>query len=221
MSDELTTALESMIAAAREHLERVRAADGRVDDEAVWHAYVALNNAACKYDETLRTRFDEVTPFDVEPLEVTEREASWPGPGSPDEAYEPDPEPAVISVRHRRDYLVPSAGALERAAEHARAQVPDPEGDDEPVRGVGDAVLELLHAGDGTLRSLEVPELTPLDGIVVVNDVSDSLDVAETVDGAENNAFAVVDSEPVIGRMDERSFYADAPAQSAEERGDD
>ncbi|MGH8879620.1 MAG: hypothetical protein ACRD0P_20105, partial [Stackebrandtia sp.] len=205
MSDELTDALEAMIAAARTHLERVRDAAGRVDDESVWHAYVELNNAACAYDEILRTRFDEVTPFDVEPLEVSESDADPRAVVVTEEAVEPDADPTLIAVRHRRDYLVPSVPALLSAAERAREEVPDPDGDDQPLRGIGDAVLELLHAGDGSLRSLDVPELTPLDGIVAVNDIPVGLDVGGTADGAENEAFTVDGDGPVIGRMDERS----------------
>lgn len=218
MSDDLTAALEAVIDAARTHLEKVRAADGRVDDESVWHAYVELNNAACDYDEILRTRFDEVTPFDVEPLEADDRDGDWSGLTSAEEMAEADAEPALISVRQRRDYLVPSAAALQRAAERAREQVPDPEGDDQPVRGIGDAVLELLHAGDGTMRCLEVPELTPLDGLVVVNEVRMGLDVTHTQDGAENSAFVVDGAEPVIGRLDERSFHTDAQHEDDDER---
>lgn len=209
MSEELTEALEAVIAAARGHLDRVRAADGRVDDESVWHAYVDLNNAAFRYDELLRTRYDEVTPFDVEPLEVEERDGEWPELATSDEIYEPDAEPVLISVRQRRDYVVPSAVALQRAAERAREQVPDPDAGDQPVRGVGDAVLELLHAGDGSLRCLDVPELTPLDGLLVVNEVRDGLDVTLTAEGAENDAYVVDVTEPVIGRLDERSFHTD------------
>ncbi|ADD42332.1 hypothetical protein [Stackebrandtia nassauensis] len=209
MSDELTAALEAMIDAARTHLERVRAAAGRVDDESVWHAYVDLNNAACRYDEILRTRFDEVTPFDVEPLEVSETEPDPRSAVVAEEAVEPDAEPTLIAVRQRRDYLVPSVSALLNAAERAREEVPDPEDDEQPLRGIGDAVLELLHAGDGSLRSLDVPELTPLDGIVAINDIHVGLDVGGTADGAENAAFVLDGDGPIIGRMDERSFHTD------------
>lgn len=221
MADELTEALEVVIAAARTHLEKVRAADGRLDDESVWRAYVALNNAAFDYDEALRTRYDEVTPFDVEPLEVGSVDEGPDTPQMTGEAIEPDQDPAVISVRQRRDYLVPSAAALLRSAEHAREQVPDPEGDDQPIQGIGDAILELLHAGDGTLRSLEVPELTPLDGIVVVNDVDRGLDVADTHEGGENEAFVIAETDPIIGRLDERSFLAGAVEHDPADRGDD
>ncbi|HZE38434.1 MAG TPA: hypothetical protein VE172_06435 [Stackebrandtia sp.] len=209
MPDDLTAALEAVIAAAREHLAKVRAADGRVDDESVWRAYVSLNNSACVYDEIMRTRYDEVTPFDLEPLEAEEGEAEWAGTEVVDEAVEPDAEPTLVSVRQRRDYVVPSAVALQRAAERARDEVPDPEGDDQPVRGIGDAVLELLHSGDGTLRSLEIPELTPMDGIVVINEVGSGLDVTATSEGGEDVAFAVDAGDPVIGRLDERSFQDD------------
>ena len=39
---------------------------GAPEDDGVWRAYVALNNAAYEYDRMLGAAFDEVTPFDVE-----------------------------------------------------------------------------------------------------------------------------------------------------------
>ena len=81
-----------------------------------------------------------------------------------------DPYPHVVSVRQRRDYRVPSVAALLRLAEEGRA----PAGEDEvlePVATVGEAVLELLQSGDGSLGMLDVPELEPLDGVVIVAEV--------------------------------------------------
>ena len=63
---ELDAALERVIAAARDHLTAVKAADGRTDDDEVWRAYVELNNASYEYDEMLLDAFGEVTPWDVE-----------------------------------------------------------------------------------------------------------------------------------------------------------
>ena len=65
---ETETALDQLIAALRAHLEAVRAAEGDLDDEAVWAAYIALNNAAFAYDELLNELHGEVTPFDLEPI---------------------------------------------------------------------------------------------------------------------------------------------------------
>ncbi len=56
MSDrfvELEAALERVITSARAHLAAVKAADGAPDDDAVWNAYVALNNASHDYDVLL------------------------------------------------------------------------------------------------------------------------------------------------------------------------
>ena len=69
---ELDAALERVIAAARAHLAAVKAADGRVDDDEVWQAYVELNNASYAYDELLLDAFGEVTPWDVEPIDPDE-----------------------------------------------------------------------------------------------------------------------------------------------------
>ncbi len=41
----LDEALEQVISAARTHLAAIKAAQGERDDDAVWLAYVALNNA--------------------------------------------------------------------------------------------------------------------------------------------------------------------------------
>ena len=56
----------------------------------------------------------------------------------------------------------------------------------EPVETVGEAVLELLQAGDGSLGALDMPELEPLDGVVVVAEVGAPLDLEayEDDDGA-------------------------------------
>ena len=69
---ELDAALERVVAAARAHLAAVKAADGERDDDAVWHAYVALNNASHDYDELLNDVFGEVTPWDLEAISADE-----------------------------------------------------------------------------------------------------------------------------------------------------
>ena len=93
-----------------------------------------------------------------------------------DEGPEPggDPHPHVVSVRQRRDYRVPSVAALLRLAEEGRAPADEDEVL-EPVTTVGEAVLELLQSGDGSLGMLDVPELEPLDGVVIVAEVGQEL----------------------------------------------
>ena len=68
-------------------------------------------------------------------------------------------------MRQRRDYRVPSVAALLRAAEAARRDAARRTTRSGPVETVGEAVLELLQAGDGSLGALDVPELEPLDGV--------------------------------------------------------
>ncbi|MGC4896753.1 hypothetical protein [Micromonospora sp. DT31] len=200
---ELDAALERVIDAARAHLAAVRAAQGRIDDDAVWQAYVGLNNASFAYDEQLLDAFGEVTPWDVEsidPDEADERFAAVEGGESA------DPHPRVISVRQRRDYRVPSVAALLRAAEAARREG-TPEGDESaPVEGVGEAVLELLQSGDGSLAALDVPELEPLDGVVMVSEVGTPVDLESFDDDDPVGPFQPAADDRLVGRLDEHPF---------------
>src|SRR6266511_3079401 len=96
---ELDAALDRVMAAAREHLAAVKAADGRTDDDEVWRAYVELNNASFEYDELLLDAFGEVTPWDVEAIDPDEADRAF-GVGVDEEPT--DPYPRVVSVRQRR-----------------------------------------------------------------------------------------------------------------------
>ena len=82
----------------------------------------------------------------------------------------------MISVRQRRDYRVPSVAALIRLAEDGRPIAGRRRGRTSRSRTVADAVLELLQSGDGSLGMLDVPELDPLDGVVMVAEVDQALD---------------------------------------------
>src|SRR3954454_11472285 len=129
---DLDAALDRVVDAARAHLAAVRAAGRRVDDDAVWQAYVDLNNASFAYDEALLDAFGEVTPWDVEAIDPDEADQRFGlgGGGSAGAGRAVpqgilgwagrDPSPQVIGVRQRRDYRVPSVAALLRAAEAAR-----------------------------------------------------------------------------------------------------
>ena len=204
---DLDAALDRVVDAARAHLTAVKAAQGRIDDDDVWQAYVALNNASFAYDELLLDEFGEVTPWDVDSIDPDEadRRLGLRAGGLDGGAVE-DPYPQVLSVRQRRDYRVPSVGALLRAAEAARrGSVPEDE-DPGPVESVGDAVLELLQAGDGSLSSLDVPELEPLDGLLTVSEVRDPLDLEAFEDTDGIGPFTPGPGDQLVGRLDEHPF---------------
>jgi hypothetical protein len=208
---ELERALTRVCEAAREHLEAVLAADGDADDDAVWAAYVALNNASLAYDRLLEERTGEVTPWEVGGELTVDDEGDG---GGPDGAEEPGDD-LRISVRQRRDYVVPSIDGLLAAGAAAREMAwggVDRERGREPVRSVGEAIYELLHAGGGSLAGLDVPALVPQSGLVLVNVVDDTLgpDDLDTPPHEADELFALPDSplvfslyEPVYGSVEE------------------
>ena len=205
---ELDAALERVVEAAKAHLAAVKAAQGRVDDDDVWQAYVNLNNTSFAYDEQLLDAFGEVTPWDVEsidPDEADQRFGGAVGLGSGDT----DPHPRVISVRQRRDYRVPSVSALLRVANAARRNLVPADEESGDVESVGEAVLELLQAGDGSLSSLDVPELEPLDGLLTVSEVKAPLDLEAFEDEDGAGPFAPNPDDQLVGRLDEHPFTED------------
>jgi hypothetical protein len=212
MSDDqfaqLDAALEKVFVAARAHLAAVKAAEGRIDDDGVWRAYVELNNASYAYDQLLLDAFSEVTPWDVDAIDPDEADRQF-GVGLTEDEEEAadDPYPHVVSVRQRRDYRVPSVGALIRVAEAARRSAPHADDDPaEPVESVSEAVLELLQSGDGSLGALDVPELEPLDGIVTVAEVATPLDL-DAYDEADGvGPFTVAPGDRLVGRLDEHPY---------------
>jgi hypothetical protein len=207
---ELDAALDRVVEAARAHLEAVKAAAGRIDDDDVWQAYVNLNNASFGYDEKLLDAYGEVTPWDVESIDPDEADQRFGlGPDGFDGAESTDPYPQVISVRQRRDYRVPSVAALLRVADTARRNsVPEDE-DAGAVESVGEAVLELLQAGDGSLASLDVPELEPLDGLLTVSEINEPLDLEAYEDSDGDGPFAPREGDLLVGRLDEHPFLPD------------
>ncbi|MDG4770859.1 hypothetical protein [Solwaraspora sp. WMMD792] len=207
---DLDAALEQVFQAARAHLATVKAADGRIDDDAVWQAYVTLNNASYAYDEQLLDAFGEVTPWDVESIDPQEADERFGvGAGGVDGDEPADPHPQVVSVRQRRDYRVPSVAALVRIADAARRQGSPSAEAAEPVGGVGEAVLELLQAGDGSLGALDIPELEPLDGVVMVHEVTTPLDPEAFSDGDVDGPFRSVPGDEIVGRLDEHAYLPD------------
>jgi hypothetical protein len=206
---EVEAALERVVAAARAHLDAVRAEDSERDDDAVWDAYVALNNSSHAYDDLLNDVFGEVTPWDLEAISAQSPHGRL-GPVALDDPYAGelpthDPYPAVVSVRQRRDYRVPSVSALLRLAEEGR--LPPADGElAEPITTVADAVLELLQSGDGSLGRLDVAELDPLDGVVVVAEVIRTLGDDTLADADPQAPFRLGEGDVVAGRLDERTL---------------
>lgn len=206
---ELDAALERVVEAARGHLAAVKAAAGRIDDDDVWQSYVTLNNASYAYDEQLLDAFGEVTPWDVESIDPDEAAERFGAGLGADGGEQTDPHPRVVSVRQRRDYRVPSAAALLRVADTARrAGTPD-DVEVEPVESVGEAVLELLQNGDGSLAALDVPELEPLDGVVLVSEVDAPLDLDSYAEDDSAGPFQVTATDLLVGRLDESPFLAE------------
>ena len=117
-----------------------------------------------------------------------------------------DPHPRVISVRQRRDYRVPSVAALLRVAEAARREGTPEDDEPAPVEGVGEAVLELLQSGDGSLGALDVPELEPLDGVVMVSEVGTPVDLESFDDDDAVGPFQPAADDRLVGRLDEHPF---------------
>lgn len=218
---ELDAALERVITAARDHLAAVKAAEGRADDDEVWRAYVELNNASNEYDELLLDAFGEVTPWDVEAIDPDEADRQFGvGLGGIDGTELEDPHPHVLSVRQRRDYRVPSVAALLRLAEAARRSNPGVEDEPSaPVETVGEAVLELMQAGDGSLGALDIPELESLDGVVVVAEVTSPLDPEAYEDTDAAGPFGLGSDDRVVDRLDEHAF-ADLAEEDLDEAED-
>jgi hypothetical protein len=207
---ELDVALERVVDAARGHLAAVRSAEGRIDDDQVWQAYVTLNNASYEYDELLLDAFGEVTPWDIDAIDPDEADERFGvGVGGAEGAEPADPHPRVLSVRQRRDYRVPSVAALLRVAEAARRSGTPDDVKPEPVAGVGEAVLELLQSGDGSLGALDIPELEPLDGVVMVSEVSASLDLESFDDHDSVGPFQPGAEDRLVGRLDEHPYLPD------------
>jgi hypothetical protein len=205
---ELDEALDRVITAAHEHLAAVKAADGRIDDDSVWQAYVTLNNASHEYDELLLDAFGEVTPWDVEAIDPAEEA----GADELSEVEAIDPYEYVVSVRQRRDYRVPSVSALlelastTRRAGLAEAGVAEEPVEAEPVESVGEAILELLQSGDGSLGALDVPQLEPLDGLVAVAEVNEPLDLEGFSEDDGVGPFRLSAEDRVVGRLDEHPY---------------
>jgi hypothetical protein len=209
----LDNALERVIAAAREHLAAVKAADGAVDDEHVWRSYVFLNNASFDYDQLLLDTFGEVTPWDTEVIDTSRPARLLTESGVRIGDATDDPYPAVVSVRQRRDYRVPSLAALlASAAQAAARQSPD---ESAPAPGtVGDAVLALIRDSDGSMGGLDLAELEPLGGVLTVSELPEPRELGDATVPAVA-LFAVASGEQEVGRLDEQPYLTAGAIEEA------
>ena len=177
---ELDAALERVIAAARAHLAAVKAADGRIDDD----------------DGLARVRRAE------QRLVRLRRACSTTSARSPRGTWSRSTRTRRTALRRGIDRSTRRPGrattrtpGCSRCGSAATTGCPawrrccgwprrpgrrPPRGSAEPVEGVGEAVLELLQTGDGSLGALDVPELEPLDGVVVVAEVGTPLSTEVT-----------------------------------------
>ena len=83
--------------------------------------------------------------------------------------------------------------------------------DEDPgeVESVGEAVLELLQAGDGSLSSLDVPEMEPLDGLITVTEAAKPLDLEAYEDSDGAGPFTPASDDVLVGRLDEHPYLPD------------
>jgi hypothetical protein len=70
-------------------------------------------------------------------------------------------------------------------------------------------VLELLQAGDGSLSSLDVPELEPFDGLLTVSEVPKPLDLEAYDESDGTGPFTPGEDDLLVGRLDEHPFLPD------------
>jgi hypothetical protein len=177
-------ALDDLIAALRDHLVAVEGRSGE-HDAGVQAAFLALRAAAADYDETLYTEHDEVTPFDLPPLQTDEA----------DEDDDPDAEPDRFALLARWDFSVVDPDLLLAAGSDALR---------EEVDSCAVAVAALAHV-HGHSGLADVARANTL-GLhwhgattwVVAADTDADDDSAEWMD----TAFADMDPDDVLCRFD-------------------
>jgi hypothetical protein len=102
---------------------------------------------------------------------------------------------------------VPDIAALLRLGTKLRAKnwaEHDPEHGRTAVENLGEAVYELVLAGDGSLGSLDsYPQLVPGNGVLLVNAIERGLATAEGVRGEEDEPMRLLPSDPLLYRLDE------------------
>ncbi|GAA0278002.1 hypothetical protein [Cryptosporangium japonicum] len=206
---QIDAALEAVVSAARHHRAVLQAG---APEERIWRAYVALNNATVRYDDLISEIYDEVTPWDCEYLE-SDGEPEAPPAAPPDRSRPTGGVPVgdgalMVSVRHRRDYVIPEPARLLSLATEARGTswaAVDSTHAARPVTDVGEAVNELVQAGDGTVAALDAyPEdLVPGNGVLLVNALHRPLTFADAPASGGPDPLHLGPDETQLYRMDE------------------
>ncbi|TQS40482.1 hypothetical protein [Cryptosporangium phraense] len=209
---QIDAALEAIVAAARHHRSVLRAGAG---EDQVWRAYVALNNATVRYDDLISDVYDEVTPWDCEYLEADES-VPVPAAAAPTSSAPVGDGALMVSVRHRRDYVIPEPSRLLALATEARRTswaAVDATHAARPVSEIGEAVNELVQAGDGTVAALDAypEELVPGNGVLLVNAVRRPLTFSDAPDGAD--PLLLGPDEQQLYRMDEEIVDEEPPVE--------
>jgi hypothetical protein len=222
---EIDSALDAVIVAARAHRALLRAGE-RVSDRDLWRAYVVLNNATVRYDDLLSQAYDEETPWDVEYLELDEEDADAAPAVVPEPHEALDAGSTTICVRQRRDFQASDIAALIRLGSEMRRQnwsAHDAAYAQTPVTNLGDAVYELVLAGDGSLAALDAyPELVPGNGVLLINAVARPLTFSDATEAEEDEPFRLAPGDSLLYRLDEEivdDADPEAPDASSAGRG--
>ena len=175
---ELDAALERVIDAARAHLAAVRGRPGprsttTTSGRRTWRSTTppSPTTSSCSTRSARSRRGTSSRSTRTRPTSAS-------APAERRRGRADDPHPRVISVRQRRDYRVPSVAALLRVGRggpprgHARRTTSR-----RRSRRSARRCWSCCRAGDGSLGALDVPELEPLDGVVMVSEVDTPLDL--------------------------------------------
>jgi hypothetical protein len=123
-----------------------------------------------------------------------------------------------VSVRQRRDYHIPSVSGLLKLADSVRRATPRADGEKvTPVESVGEALLELMQSGDGSLGELDIPEVESLNGVVVVAEVATPLDPDGFADTDGTGPFQLGTGDRLVDRLDEHAYVELEEEQDADE----
>ena len=217
---QIDSALDAVVSAARHHRAVLRAG---APEERIWRAYVALNNATVRYDDLISEAYDEVTPWDCEYLEADGEAEPDGGPGAPGVpariatagGVPVDDGAVMVSVRHRRDYVIPEPARLLTLATEARRTswaAVDSAHAGRAVTDVGEAVNELVQAGDGTVAALDAypEELVPGNGVLLVNALTRPLTFADTPTTDGPDPLLLGPDDVQLYRMDEEIVDEDS-----------
>jgi hypothetical protein len=176
-------AYERLVAALQAHLGAVEKRSGE-HDPAVQAAFSDLRAAAAEYDDVLYREHDEVTPFDLPPLD-----------GDDGDDEDPDEDPARLSLLARWDFSVIDPDLLRQRATAAL-------GEDVESNAVAVAAIAHVrgHSGLGDVRRAASVGLH-WHGSTTWVVAADADPQSEDTDWMDD-AFANADSDALLCRFD-------------------